>query len=129
MANPEYGTCGKCKREYDTEQGYLNHECPVTEYTPTDPEHHGEEFIVQSIEALKRGGSSEDDPEVEELKGKKEEAHLVSNATRQANLKQQEAKRKGIAYDPEAARKALPEQAKGKAKGKGKNKGKARGKS
>ena len=88
----EYGQCGKCNREYETKSGYLNHVCPVTGFTPTDPEHNGEQFVKQAQAALIRGGSSEDDPEVQELKAKEKTAHAVGNNIRRANRKQLEGK-------------------------------------
>lgn len=64
----DYGICGKCEREYDTENGYLNHECPVTGVKPTNPLHHGSQFVRQSINAMLRGDYSEDDEQIQEMK-------------------------------------------------------------
>lgn len=48
--------CGQCTKEFPSEQAYLNHSC-ITGYKPTEIEHLGENFVLQSKEALKRTGS------------------------------------------------------------------------
>jgi hypothetical protein len=46
--------CSVCKNEFSDEQEYLDHTCFVTGHKPTEPEHLGEAFILQSKQALKR---------------------------------------------------------------------------
>lgn len=60
--------CSSCENEFDSEDAYLNHTCEVTGFQPTKPQHHGEQFVRQSIEALKRGGSHGNSSEVRERK-------------------------------------------------------------
>lgn len=54
--------CGKCLDEFLTEQEYLDHKCPITNFTPADPEHHGPEFLAVQAAALERGREQLDIP-------------------------------------------------------------------
>lgn len=47
--------CSVCGKEFDSEQGYLDHKCEVTGFTPTEIEHQGEEFKAISEAAIARG--------------------------------------------------------------------------
>lgn len=47
--------CGVCGDEWLTEEEYLNHTCPKTNTTPTDPAHLGAEFAEVSAAAQERG--------------------------------------------------------------------------
>ena len=50
-------TCGTCGVKFKDNDAYLDHTCSVTGFTPRDPQHFGERFMLQQKEALKRGGS------------------------------------------------------------------------
>ena len=47
--------CGQCQKGFETEKKYLEHNCDVTGFKPTDPRHLGEGFAKISEAALKRG--------------------------------------------------------------------------
>lgn len=47
--------CGQCEKSFKSEQSYLDHECRETGYTPTEPEHQGEDFAAVSAAAVARG--------------------------------------------------------------------------
>jgi hypothetical protein len=47
--------CGTCHDEFLSEDEYLDHVCPVTGFTPRDPDHHGPEFANVQKAALERG--------------------------------------------------------------------------
>ena len=57
MAKDKKVTCGVCNLIHADNTAYLTHECSVTGFVPTDPRHLGRRFIMQSKQALKRGGS------------------------------------------------------------------------
>lgn len=48
---------GLTGQEFATEEEYLAHVSPVTGYSPTDIEHHGERGILVAKKALERTGS------------------------------------------------------------------------
>ena len=50
-------TCGTCSVKFKDNDAYLDHKCSVTGFTPRDPQHFGERFMLQQKEALKRGNS------------------------------------------------------------------------
>jgi hypothetical protein len=52
---PEKHICGKCGKEFATEEEYLGHVCEVTGFTPRDMEHQGEDFKAISDAAIARG--------------------------------------------------------------------------
>lgn len=81
-------TCTVCDVEFESAEAYTNHTCDVTGFSPKDPQHHGEQFIRQSIEALKRGGSDSNDKEVQEREDVLESGipHKVSNRVRHATI-------------------------------------------
>ena len=56
--------CGTCQKEFSTGDNYLTHTC-VTGYKPTEMQHLGETFVLQSKEALKRTGSLDKKAEAE----------------------------------------------------------------
>lgn len=47
--------CGACVDEFLTLKEYLEHPCPATGFTPTQPEHLGPEFLEVQRAALERG--------------------------------------------------------------------------
>lgn len=47
--------CGQCNQEFNSEQAYLDHTCPSSGTTPTDPANLGEDFQAVSDAALQRG--------------------------------------------------------------------------
>lgn len=47
--------CGKCAKEFDTEEKYCTHKCKTTGFTPKDADHLGPEFKKVAEEAQKRG--------------------------------------------------------------------------
>ncbi len=51
--------CGKCNGKYPSAVAYASHVCPVTGYTPRDPDHHGAEFKQVQEAALERGEEEE----------------------------------------------------------------------
>jgi len=57
--------CGKCLKEFNSHQEYLDHTCEVTGYTPKDPEHQGKNFGLVQKNALKRTGSLDEKKEKE----------------------------------------------------------------
>lgn len=56
---PDRHICGVCNDEWLTEEEYLAHTCPGTNFTPTDPQHlvnsTTPDFIEVSGAALQRG--------------------------------------------------------------------------
>lgn len=90
-----YAICGKCEKEYKTQNGYLNHTCDVTGFTPTEPEHQGEQFVRQSIAAHKRGGSKKNAKVIKGLEKKLDSGipHEVSNKIRADRVKNKKAQR------------------------------------
>ena len=65
--------CGVSGLVFIDSASYLNHKSPVTGYKPTQPEHLGERFILQSKKALQRGKSLTPEKELE-LDRQREEA-------------------------------------------------------
>ena len=57
---PEKHVCGQCQEEFETEDQYLDHECPATGFTPRDPEHLGDDFKAVSEAALARGAAQQE---------------------------------------------------------------------
>lgn len=47
--------CGKCKKEFATEDLYSTHKCKETGFTPKDADHLGPEFKKVAESALERG--------------------------------------------------------------------------
>lgn len=60
-AEPTSHVCGQCNIAFDSEQGYLDHTCAATGFTPTDPQHLGEDFALVQEEALARGEARKDE--------------------------------------------------------------------
>jgi len=57
--------CGTCDLVFEDNDDYKDHVCPVTGYTPKDPEHLGKNFLRQSREALRRSNSLDTDRETQ----------------------------------------------------------------
>ncbi len=49
--------CGQCRKEFETEEQYLEHTCEKTGFNPTQPENLGEEFALISKAAIDRGAA------------------------------------------------------------------------
>lgn len=120
-------TCTVCENEFADAQAYADHTCNVTGFKPKDPQHHGEQFVRQSIKALKRGGSHGNSNEVQERQEMLETGvpHDVSNRIRHATIPG-----KAVGKQMLNNRFGPPEWAGGHGnKGQGKGKGKAKGQS
>ena len=76
--NQEYGSviCGLCGAEFATMAEHDAHLCPVTGFTPADPEHYGTASIRASKEAFRRGESLTPEKEAE-LDARIEKATIV----------------------------------------------------
>lgn len=81
-------TCTDCDGKFASVDAYTNHNCDITGFSPKDPQHHGEQFVRQSIEAVKRGGSHGNSNEVQERQEMLESGvpHEVSNRVRHATI-------------------------------------------
>lgn len=130
-------TCSLCDLQFDSPDEYSNHECDVTGFSPNEPQHHGEQFVRQSQNALKRGGSHGNSDEVQELKDLEETGipHDVSNRARYAVVhgrgkargkkKQLAKKRFGPpSWAGKGGNTEVPDDGQGGGQGKGKGKGK-----
>lgn len=86
-------TCGTCGVKFKDNDAYLDHICAVTGFTPRDPQHFGERFMLQQKEALKRGNSltpereKEIDDQIKEAKEKDVDHKLMTAAEKAKKAK------------------------------------------
>lgn len=59
MEQPTIHICGKCTKQFDSEEAYIVHPCSDG-YTPADPGHQGTEFLEIQKAALERAKERED---------------------------------------------------------------------